>query len=97
MYTDYDLLKLEELTNAELNAELKLAQERYSYTQSLYENDEDDNNFAPKIPLDIIFMQLKNTEMYIRRIENLLHEYEADRFFVKKAISRRNKRFTRLK
>ena len=95
MYTNFDLLELETMTNDQLHDKLEEAKDNYDYVQSLYEG-ESDNPLEPKIPLEVIFMHLKNVESYIRRIENLLHEYEADRVFIKKAINRRNKRLTRL-
>ena len=95
MYTNFDLLELENMTNDELNEKMEQAKDNYDYVQSLYEG-ENDNPFESKIPLEVIFMHLKNVESYIRRIENLLHEYEVDRVFIQKAINRRNKRLTRL-
>ena len=96
MYTNFDLLELEKKTNEELNIELRRAKENYDYVQSLYAGECDENPFEAKIPLDVIFMHLKNIEHYIRRIENLLNEYEVDIVFIKKAVNRRKKRFSRL-
>lgn len=96
MYTLHDLRMLEEMTNKELQNALEEANQRIEYIQSLYEGEDDKNSFKPKVKLDLILMHLKNVENYIRRIENLLNEYEIDRVFVRKAIQRRNKRFTRL-
>ena len=95
MYTNFDLLELETMTNDQLHDKLEEAKDNYDYVHSLYEG-ESDNPFEPKIKLEVIFMHLKNVESYIRRIENLLHEYEVDRVFIQKAINRRNKRLTRL-
>lgn len=96
MYTLHDLRMLEEMTNKELQNALEEANQRIEYIQSLYEGEDDKNSFKPKVKMELIFMNLKNVENYIRRIENLLNEYEIDRVFVRKAIQRRNKRFTRL-
>ena len=95
MYTNYDLLELEKMDNDQLQRQLEEAKDNYEYVQSLYQG-ENDNPFEPKIKLEVIFMHLKNVENYIRRIENLLHEYEIDRVFIRKAVSRRNKRLSRL-
>ena len=95
MYTNFDLLDLESMDNSQLHQKLEEAKGNYDYVQSLYEG-ENDNPFEPKIKLEVIFMHLKNVESYIRRIENLLHEYEVDRVFIKKAVNRRNKRLSRL-
>lgn len=95
MYTNFDLLELESMDNEQLHQKLEEAKDNYDYVQSLYQG-ESDNPFEPKIKLDIIFMHLKNVENYIRRIENLLHEYEVDRVFIRKAVTRRNKRLSRL-
>lgn len=94
MYTQQDLTALESMTNKELHDALEEANMRMTYIQSLYEGEEKSNK--RKIKIEIIFMNLKNVENYIRRIENLLHEYEIDRTFIRKAIHRRNKKFTRL-
>lgn len=96
MYTLHDLRMLEEMTNKELQNALEEANQRIEYIQSLYEGEDDKNSFKPKVKMELILMNLKNVENYIRRIENLLNEYEIDRVFVRKAIQRRNKRFTRL-
>lgn len=96
MYTLHDLRMLEEMTNKELQNALEEANQRIEYIQSLYEGEDDKNSFKPKVKMELILMHLKNVENYIRRIENLLNEYEIDRVFVRKAIQRRNKRFTRL-
>ena len=96
MYTLHDLRMLEEMTNKELQDALEEANQRIKYIQSLYEGEDDKNSFKPKVKMELILMHLKNVENYIRRIENLLNEYEIDRVFVRKAIQRRNKRFTRL-
>lgn len=96
MYTFYDLTELEGKTDLELRAELKEAKARYEYIQNLYEKDNDNNPFEEKINLKVIFMHLKNIEMYIRRIENLLYEFEVDRVFIRKAVNRRNARLSRL-
>lgn len=95
MYTNFDLLELEKMDNDQLHEQLQEAKDNYDYVQSLYQG-ESDNPLEPKIPLEVIFMHLKNVENYIRRIENLLHEYEIDRVFIRKAINRRNRRFSRL-
>lgn len=95
MYTNFDLIELETMDNEQLSTKLVEAKENYEYVQSLYEG-ENDNTFEHKIKLEIVFMHLKNVENYIRRIENLLHEYEKDRVFIRKAINRRNKRLSRL-
>ena len=96
MYTLHDLRMLEEMPNKELQNALEEANQRIEYIQSLYEGEDDKNSFKPKVKMELILMNLKNVENYIRRIENLLNEYEIDRVFVRKAIQRRNKRFTRL-
>lgn len=96
MYTNFDLIELEQMDNSQLLTKLEEAKDNYSYVQSLYEGEDDNNQFDTKLKLEVIFMHLKNVENYIRRIENLLHEYEIDRVIVKKAINRRNKRFSRL-
>lgn len=96
MYTNFDLIELEQMNNSQLLTKLEEAKDNYSYVQSLYEGEDDNNQFDTKLKLEVIFMHLKNVENYIRRIENLLHEYEIDRVIVKKAINRRNKRFSRL-
>lgn len=94
MYTNTDLIKLEQLTDTQLHEELAKANEHYTYVQSLYSGEEENNEEL--IPLSIIFMHLKNIENYIRRIENLLHEYEVDRVFILKAVNRRKKKLSRL-
>lgn len=96
MYTQFDLLELEKMNDIKLRQALEMAKDNYDYVQSLYAGENDNDPFSPKISLDIIFMHLKNIEHYIRRIENLLNEYEADVVFIKKAINRRRKRFSRL-
>lgn len=92
MYTNMDLLELEKKSDIELREELEKAEQRYEYIQSLLREDNEHNIYQPKINLEIIFMHIKNVEMYIRRIHNLLNEYEIDRVFIKKAVNRRKSR-----
>lgn len=100
MYTQYDFLLLEEKTDRQLREELIEAQQNYDYIQSLYANEEDDEHTFKEntkhISLTIVFMHLKNIENYIRKIENLLKEYEIYRPHVRRYVKRRNARMSRL-
>lgn len=97
MYTNVDLMELENMNDEQLHMELEKAKDNYDYIQSLYQGEDDSNIFEAKIPLDVVFMHLKNIEHYIRRIENLLNEYEIDLVFIRKAVNRRKKKLSRLR
>lgn len=94
MYTNYDLIELEKLNDEELTVKLHEAKENYDYIQSLYS--EEAEKHGEHLNLQIIFTQLKNIEYYIRRIENLLNEYENDIPVLKRIIVRRKKRLKKM-
>lgn len=97
MYTNFDLMELENMNDEQLHMELEKAKDNYDYIQSLYQGEDDSNIFETKIPLDVVFTHLKNIEHYMRRIENLLNEYEIDLVFIRKAVNRRKKKLSRLR
>lgn len=96
LYTNFDLIELEKMDNEKLHIELEKAKDNYEYVQSLYEGENDTNPFVDKLPLQVIFTHLKNIENYIRRIENLINEYEIDRVFIQRAIKRRHNRLSKV-
>lgn len=97
MYTNMDLIELENKSDEELREELLKANEKYEYIQSLLKEDDCEGKSHNNINLNIIFIHIKNIEMYIRRIHNLLDEYEIDRVFIKKAVNRRKSRLNGFK
>ena len=92
IYTQQDFMMLERLTDQELVQARDLAKDVYDYVQEQISENSSNPFQGYVMPLDVAISHLKNIESYIRKIENLLNEYEADRTFVRQAISRRKKR-----
>ena len=98
IYTQQDYYLLEHKNDEELEKALEQAKDDYDYVQALYQGEDDTKpSSGNKVPLETIFMHLKNIESYIRRIENLKHEYEIDRTFIRNSIRRRAKRLSKRK
>ena len=76
MYTDYDFLKLNSLSPAELEEEISMAEKMYCEIQETFKQLEkemyEEGNVLPKV--DILIDRLKNVEWYIRRATEKLEE-----------------------
>ena len=76
MYTDYDFLKLNSLSPAELEKEISMAERMYCEIQETFKQLEkemyEEGNVLPKV--DILIDRLKNVEWYIRRATEKLEE-----------------------
>jgi hypothetical protein len=87
LYCTLDFIKMELLDDEQLNLEIARATQDYESVQAVFQKMEEEAEGA-KPNLNILFSQMNNIEGYIRKAENLLHNYDDD-MRVRKSIKNR--------
>lgn len=93
MYSYQDFVLLEKMTDEELHLEIAKAKEVYEecqcYFNEIEREWEEQNPFKTSgLDLSILLKQLHNIESYIRKAENMMHEYDNARYLVKARTQR---------
>lgn len=86
LFTSQEFLELEQLTSDEIEQEIERAWEVLYETQSEYarlEREMTAECALLKPSLDILFKSIKNIEAYIRKAENLLNDWDDNRYINK--------------
>ncbi|MBO8161102.1 MAG: hypothetical protein H0Z24_05650 [Thermosipho sp. (in: Bacteria)] len=88
LYTTYDFISLEKMTESQVRQEIELAKQKYEEVQEYFKMLEEmtPNEFL-KPDLEIHITTLKNIESYIRKAENLLNEWDSNSY-IRKARKR---------
>lgn len=92
IYTFKDFLDLERMSNTDLLNEQMKATSFYVEYHSMYVSSDEDND--SEVSLDIILSNLKNIEAYVRKIANLLNDYD-DNPIINKIRKRRENYFSK--